>query len=192
MTTKELAIFTGKDERTLRRWQNKASEKMKSISDKMSEAEKTKCPVNYTIDEVECILLSGTFSKDAVSILMQNARNNNLPITNVKQDNNLESMFIQFMKQQQETNKILLSMISNNIKQISEPIYIKPECYSLKAFMILKKISIPHKGQMILLGKELRKLSESKNKPLTKVPDEQYGEVNGYNIEVLEEFFKQD
>lgn len=104
----------------------------------------------------------------------------------------IENMFISFMQQQTETNKLLLSLIQNNQTVNQTPVYVKPEFYSLKAYMILKKIPVPHKGQMILLGKELRKLSEQNKKDIQKVPDEQYGEVNGYHIEVLEEFFKQD
>lgn len=73
MTVKELASFTGKDERTVQRWIKKAGDKMSAIGDKMSVAGHGKV-VDYTIDEVEQILLNSSMSKDAVSILMQNAR----------------------------------------------------------------------------------------------------------------------
>ena len=75
MTVKELASFTGKDERTVQRWIKKAGDKMSAIGDKMSVAGHGKV-VDYTIDEVEQILLNSSMSKDAVSILMQNARQN--------------------------------------------------------------------------------------------------------------------
>lgn len=74
MTVKELAVFTGKEERTIRRWVNKASDKMSAIKDKMSVSSSSR-PAFFTIDEVECILVSGSMSKDAVSILMENAKN---------------------------------------------------------------------------------------------------------------------
>ena len=73
MTVKELASFTGKDERTVQRWIKKAGDKMSAIGDKLSVAGHGKV-VDYTIDEVEQILLNSSMSKDAVSILMQNAR----------------------------------------------------------------------------------------------------------------------
>lgn len=76
MTVKELARFTGKTERTIRNWIAKSSEKISSLSEKISNAEKTKKPADFTIDEVEQILLNSSMSKDAVSILMQNARQN--------------------------------------------------------------------------------------------------------------------
>lgn len=75
MTIKELADFTGKDERTIRRWIQKASDRMSSLTEKTREAHRTKCPMSLTVDEVEAILNAGSLSKDAVSILMDNARN---------------------------------------------------------------------------------------------------------------------
>lgn len=76
MTIKELASFTGKTERTIRNWIAKSSEKISSLSEKISNAEKTKKPADFSIDEVEQILFNSSMSKDAVSILMQNARQN--------------------------------------------------------------------------------------------------------------------
>ena len=81
MTVKELASFTGKDERTVQRWIKKAGDKMSAIGDKMSVAGHGKV-VDYTIDEVEQILLNSSMSKDAVSILMENARQNKPVIQN--------------------------------------------------------------------------------------------------------------
>lgn len=73
MTIKELADFTGKDIRTLRRWISKVPhDKMSPVPhDKMSQG----IANDYSIDEVECIMQAGSMSKDAVSIIMQNARN---------------------------------------------------------------------------------------------------------------------
>lgn len=82
MTVKELASFTGKTERTIRNWIAKSSEKISGLSEKISNAEKTKKPADFTIDEVEEILLNSSMSKDAVSILMENARRNKPVIQN--------------------------------------------------------------------------------------------------------------
>lgn len=73
MTVKELAVFTGKNETTIQRWVKKAACKMQSVAEKSSSAGHGKI-TNYTIDEVEAILSAGSMSKDAVAILMQNAR----------------------------------------------------------------------------------------------------------------------
>lgn len=73
MTVKELAAFTGKDERTIQRWIKKASDKMSSVADKMSSAGHGKV-VNYDIDEVEAILNCSSLGSNAVLICMANAR----------------------------------------------------------------------------------------------------------------------
>lgn len=80
MTIKEIASFTGKDERTIQRWVENAknkttSDKMSSISDKMSLSSPL-YPSDFTLNEVEEILRAGSLSDDAVSILMDNARKN--------------------------------------------------------------------------------------------------------------------
>jgi len=74
MTIKEISDFTGKEIRTIRRWIAKAGDKVSQVPhDKMSQG----IPFDYSIDDVECILQSGSMSKDAVTIVMSNARNNN-------------------------------------------------------------------------------------------------------------------
>jgi len=77
MTIKELIEFTGKSERTVRNWIKKAN-----IVRYAETAQRIE--IDYTIDEVEEILKAGSMSKDAVYILMQNARQaenkNPLPI----------------------------------------------------------------------------------------------------------------
>ena len=75
MTIKELAKFTGKTERTVQMWVKKTGEKNSSVGEKFSSAGHGKV-VDYSVDEVEQILLNSSMSKDAVSILMQNARQN--------------------------------------------------------------------------------------------------------------------
>jgi len=75
MTIKELADFTGKNRTTIQRWCAKCTS---NITDKMQNASKEN-PSDFTIDEVEEILNSGSMSKDAIRILMDNARGKNLP-----------------------------------------------------------------------------------------------------------------
>lgn len=74
MTIKELAVFTGKTERTVRNWAKKASGNNPSVLEKISNAYETKTKSDFYIDEVEAILNAGSMSKDAVRILMENAR----------------------------------------------------------------------------------------------------------------------
>jgi transposase len=59
MTTKEIVEAVGKDERTVRRWVNRAADKMSGLSDKVSEAERTKKPADYTLEETLAIIEAG-------------------------------------------------------------------------------------------------------------------------------------
>jgi transposase-like protein len=65
MTTKEIAQAVGKDERTVRRWVNQAS-------DRMSEAERTKKPADYTLEETIAVIETG-MGPDAAGIFRANA-----------------------------------------------------------------------------------------------------------------------
>ena len=82
MTVKELAIFTGKTERTIRNWISKTGDELDIIPpEEISQG----IAHNYSVNEVESILNSGSMSKDAVRILMENARNQNLPAQIMKE-----------------------------------------------------------------------------------------------------------
>jgi transposase-like protein len=72
MTAKEIAGAVGKDERTVRRWINQASDKMSGLSDKMSEAERTKKAADYTLEET-CLIIEAGMGPDAAGIFRANA-----------------------------------------------------------------------------------------------------------------------
>ena len=72
MTVKELAKFTGKTERTVQLWIKKHNEKTMFHNEKFSLQKGHES--DFTVDEVERILKASSLSKDAVSILMNNAR----------------------------------------------------------------------------------------------------------------------
>ncbi len=107
MTVKEIAKFTKKSETTIQRWLKKAACKMQSVADKMQSAGHGKI-TDYTIDEVEAILQSGSMSKDAVSILMENARSTRLSAP-VQSDQN--GAILQILQQQQQMMAILMSKV---------------------------------------------------------------------------------
>ena len=78
MTVNELATFCKKNKSTITRWVAKCNE---SLRNKLQNATKTE-PADFTVDEVEEILLNSSMSKDAVSILMENVRQNKPVIQN--------------------------------------------------------------------------------------------------------------
>jgi len=86
VTIKELAEFTGKTERTIQNWVKKSNEVFSLDSEKISLVKGQE--THLTIDQVESVLRSGSMSKDAVSILMKNARQETTGIAPI--DNQME------------------------------------------------------------------------------------------------------
>jgi hypothetical protein len=79
MTTKQIAESVGKNERSVRRWIVKAADKMSGLSDKMSDAEKTKKSADYTLEET-CAIIEAGMGANAAGVFRANAehsRNHN-------------------------------------------------------------------------------------------------------------------
>jgi len=104
MTIKELSIFTGKTVRTIRTWISKCDSIPYDKTSQGSEETSQGIPIDYSIDEVESILNSGSMSKDAVKILMENARNKNIPVVPEGVNSNT-AMVLMFMEKLQEQNQ---------------------------------------------------------------------------------------
>jgi len=79
MNTREIASAVNKDERSVRRWINKASDKMSGLSDKMSGAEKTKIPADYDLEET-CFIIEQGLGKNASEMFRANANFNKTPL----------------------------------------------------------------------------------------------------------------
>jgi predicted transcriptional regulator len=98
MTIKELAKFAGKTEKTIQNWVAKCNEKITLHNEKITLVKGQE--TNLSIDQVELVLNAGTMSKDAVTILMQNARQstaiapiqNNLEMVKMMSDIMAQSM----------------------------------------------------------------------------------------------------
>jgi hypothetical protein len=92
------------------------------------------------------------------------------------------------LDQQNQFNLKLLSEIKE-IKSSSKQIEDKQDYYTIKAYANLKKINMPLSNAK-LLGIEASSISRERNIKIGKIPDERFGQVNSYHIEVLEEVFK--
>ncbi len=194
MTIKELAEFTGKETRTIRRWIKKASENNNpDLREKVKEAHRTKCPMIITIDEVEDILNSGSMSKDAVRILMENARKPADSVALVSAPNQMEVLF-SFMERQQQVNQDFMRTVLSELKGIKQqPLQIEQpvqDYYSLVAYCSLNNIKTVS-SELRKMGMDLRKMTKESGKELHKIPDERYGQVNSYPVEILEEYFSE-
>lgn len=114
MTIKELASFCGKSDKTVRRWVHKAGQNDQVILDKMSKGGETGTVVDFTIDEVELILQSGFMSKDAVNVIMQNARGKSQSVTKSSDDR-----ILTILETLTNQNQVLASMIQNQDRRIA-------------------------------------------------------------------------
>lgn len=108
MTVKELAEFTGKTERAVRNWVNRAAEKNSVVREKIS-ASSPMNPADYEVDEIELILNESKLGQNAVLIIMENARRNkNTDIVDTK---SILSFMAQMQKQQQEFMTAVLNKL---------------------------------------------------------------------------------
>lgn len=192
MTVLGLSEFTGKTVRTIQRWVVKAADKMSSIHAKRYNSAPM-APADYTIDEVEAILNSGSMSKDAVKILMENARKPQGELILQEAPNQMD-VLLAFMERQNQVNQKFMETVLSELKgfkqqplQIEQP---KQDYYSLVAYCSLHKIKTVS-SELRKMGMDLRKMSKESGKELHKVPDERWGEVNSYHIEVLNEYFSE-
>lgn len=181
MTIKELAEFTGKNRTTIERWCAKCT---LTIKNKVQNAHKEN-PADFTIEEVEEILNSGSMSKDAVTILMQNANQSAALVSNDIDYQMIGNMIGMAVAAAMTPIVKQLEMISKPQLQLEQP---KQDYFSLLAYCNLKEIKITH-SESILHGKALRRICSDNNKELRQIPDERWGRVNSYPIDILEEYF---
>ena len=184
MTIKELASFTGKTEKTVQRWVAKNNSKMTLSNDKITLVKGQE--TNLTINQVEAVLRAGSMSKDAVTILMNNAREKTtvIPMNNV--DYEIIGKMIGMAVAAAMTPVVKqLENISKPQVQLSAP---KEDYFSLLAYCSLHSIKT-NRSELAMHGRELRKMALAKDLELKKIPDERWGTVNSYPTEVLEEYF---
>lgn len=191
MTIKELAEFTGKESRTIRRWIQKAGERNPDITEKVRKAHRTKCPMIMTIDEVEQVLTSGSMSKDAVRILMENARKPQGELVLQEAPNQMD-VLLAFMERQNQVNQKFMETVLSELKgfknQTALPAPVKEDYYSLAAYCAIKGMKI-NRSEMAIHGKELKKTCGAYGSEIHKIPDERWGKVNSYPVEILDEYF---
>ena len=180
MTVKELAKFTGKTERTVQLWIKKHNEKTMFHNEKISLQKGHES--DFTVDEVERILKASSLSKDAVSILMNNARSkpdqNGQAITRSDLAAFGATIVSEVMKQ-------FLPLLQNQNKQID----FVQDYYSIKGYASKLGQQITF-SEALNLGRIAGKVSREKNIEIRKVDDERFGIVNSYSIKVLEEVFQ--
>lgn len=77
-------------------------------------------------------------------------------------------------------------MESTQKLRLPEPV--KEDSYSLVGYCAIKGMKVK-RSELAVLGKDLKKLANEKGIELKKIPDERWGHVNSYPIEILDEYF---
>lgn len=105
--------------------------------------------------------------------------------------NMVKSLIVQ-QSEERKQNQIFMTTLLQEVKsiskgsvQIEQP---KQDYYSLLAFCSIKNIKVSH-SESIMHGKHLKKICSEKNAELRTIPDERWGKVNSYPVEILEEYF---
>ena len=78
MTIKEIAELTGKSKRTVERWIT-CDKVSQTICDKTSQAAKSKCPSDFSLDETLEIMRAGGISEGIMALLRENAERRQAP-----------------------------------------------------------------------------------------------------------------
>jgi hypothetical protein len=76
-------------------------------------------------------------------------------------------------------------MIANNRPMLESP---KEDYYSLVGYCSIHGIKT-NRSELALHGMTLRKMVLETGKELRRIPDERYGKVNSYPVEILDEYF---
>lgn len=186
MNIKGIAGLTGKSERTIRLWIGKISENnsglspegITGLSEKISSAEKTKKPADFTLEETIEIIRAGG-NETLANLLLDNAKSKNetaLMASMSDKDYNLVSILVQsqakMMEAQAETNNLIVKVLSKidsvfQMKTISE-----------KDNLVRLPVSIPDMDIRSEINKTIRDYAVKENMPFNVVWDLVYTDFN--------------
>ncbi len=138
------------------------------------------------------------YNKDQSVEIMERLPKRNMvntdPLNNqvVPIDNSSTAVMLTMMQEVMKQNQQFMAAVLGEIKNLSnQPLQLeqpKQDYYSLLAFCSIKKIKVTH-SESIMHGKHLKKVCSEKGVELRAIPDERWGKVNSYPVEILEEYF---
>ncbi|KYC44701.1 MAG: hypothetical protein AMQ22_02279 [Candidatus Methanofastidiosum methylothiophilum] len=138
-------------------------------------------PADYTLDET-CLIIEKGLGKNAASLFRENAiRAKSIEIRS-------ESSRIDRLENMVEKLVLAIATIPQQIaqNQSSQPIQ---DYYSIMGYANKKGMQIMF-SDALRLGKEAAKLSNEKGIEIRKVPDERFGNVNSYHVDILVKVFE--
>lgn len=175
MTIKEIVEITGLSKQTIL---NKVKEKFPT---KIIHGKTTRLNQDESISIVNelRVEVSKNLTVESKNLTVENNKTENNYVT--KQD------LIDFGASiVQEMFKQVLPLMQNNFKHLE----IKQDYYSILGYMNFMNIDEARFSEMICYGKEASKISRELNKEIRKIPDERFGHVNSYHVDVLKKVFE--
>lgn len=190
MNTKEIAQAVAKDERSVRRWARKAADKVTAIADKMTASSSTH-PADFDFEETIAIIEAG-MGKNAAYMFRQNAfpKDKGSPSPNGKVGYVTKMDIVEIISAiMAQVVPMITSQVTAQIGATARPqIEYRPEYFSILAFSNQNGIKMGM-ADMRAMGVECARISREKDIPVRKLPDERFGSVNAYHIEVLKDVF---
>ena len=183
MTVKEIAEAVGKNERTVQRWVIKVSDKMSSVSDKMSLSSPMN-PADYTFDET-CAIIEQGMGKNAAGVYRAAAKPVEQITGSEARIDRLESMVEKLVMAVTQIPAQMAQMQGN-----APQLEYKQDYYTIKGYAI--KIGMPSLAfsDAVKFGKDAAALSRDQGYDIRKADDERFGVVNSYHVDVLDQVFQ--
>jgi hypothetical protein len=163
MTTKQIAEIAGVSERTVRR---------------IAENE-----VGYVFAKGQKAIFS---EKESIEIMRLIRKKGFIqPRQNAEvARHNADDRLLRLEKMVENLVTIVTQSVVNNQKQIE----FKQDYFTIKGYAIRNKMQLAF-SEALKLGRECGKISRERDIEIRKADDEQFGQVNSYHIDVLQEVF---
>jgi hypothetical protein len=178
MTVKELSEFIGKSEETIRRKAKELdiyAENGKTLRLNRKDVEDITVGLFRKLPIAVQSAISETFSKDKGS-----------PLTNEKVEYITKEDLKDFARETvSEIMKAIIPLIQKPIQQIGYT----QDYYSVLGYCNQNHLPITF-SDMIRFGREASKISREKGIEIRKIPDERYGEVGSYHVDILAKIFE--
>lgn len=185
MTTIQIANSVNKDDRTVRRWVKKLSDKMPVMADKMSASTST-YPADFTLDETIAIIECG-LGKNAADMFAANAA-----IKKVDEEGSSIGAAILTLtleiKRMNDNNNAIERRISalETSKLLPAPVNDEPIVEYFTVIGHARNIGMTLANNAAMsLGKQCAELSRVRGIEIQSVPNSHYGRINTYRVDIL-------